>query len=107
MPEVHHTAAGLAFLRTDAAEESLYAVVGHFGGARREHRVGVPRRGYWREVLNTNSEHYGGTGAGNLGVRMAEDVPWDGCGQSILVTLPPVTVCVFHWRAETAGGPPR
>jgi hypothetical protein len=38
---------------------------------------------------------------------MAEDVPWDGCGQSLLVTLAPLTVCVFHWRAETAAGPAR
>ena len=97
----------LAFLRTDAAEESLYAVVGHFGGIRREQRVGVPRRGYWREVLNTNSEYYGGTGLGNEGGRATEEIPWDGCGQSLRVTLPPLTVCVFHWRAETAAGPAR
>jgi hypothetical protein len=37
----------------------------------------------------------------------AEEIPWDGCGQSLRVTLPPLTVCVFHWRAETAAGPAR
>jgi 1,4-alpha-glucan branching enzyme len=67
----------------------------------------VPRRGYWREVLNTNSEYYGGTGLGNEGGRATEEIPWDGCGQSLRVTLPPLTVCVFHWRAETAAGPAR
>ncbi|NBT27716.1 MAG: hypothetical protein EBT09_14500, partial [Actinobacteria bacterium] len=53
----------ISFLRQDASEKSFYAVVGHFGGAARELRLGVPRAGFWREVLNTNSEYYGGTGA--------------------------------------------
>jgi len=87
----------IAYVRCDESEGTLYAVVCHFGGAQRDHRVGVPRAGLWREVINTNSAYYGGTGVGNDGGRATEERPWDGLAQSIRVTLPPLTACVFKW----------
>jgi 1,4-alpha-glucan branching enzyme len=87
----------IAFLRTDAEEKTLLAVVGHFSGAQRSYRIGVPRRGLWREVLNSNSEFYGGNGLGNEGARHSEDVPCDGYSQSLLLTLPPTTTLIFKW----------
>jgi 1,4-alpha-glucan branching enzyme len=91
----------ISYLRTDAAEQVLFAVVCHFGGAQREHRIGVPRRGFWREVLNTNSEFYGGTGLGNDGGRNTEDREWDGFSHSIRVVLPPLSAFVFKWSGGT------
>jgi 1,4-alpha-glucan branching enzyme len=90
----------IAFLRSDAAEQALFAVVGHFGGATRDFRIGVPRQGHWREVINTNSEYYGGSGLGNDGGRTTEDLARDGFGQSIKVTLPPHTTFIFKWTAQ-------
>ncbi len=97
----HDTDANLiAFLRHDATEQALFAVVGHFGGASRDYRIGVPRHGYWREMINTNSTFYAGTGVGNDGGRNTEDVPRDGFSQSINVTLPPHTTFIFKWSAN-------
>jgi len=74
------------------------AVVGHFTPVVRDHyRVGVPYAGLWREILNTNSAHYGGSGLGNEGGRHTEPVPADGHPQSLLLTLPPHTVLFFKW----------
>jgi len=92
----------IAYVRCDEAEGTLYAVVCHFGGAQRDHRVGVPRAGFWREVINTNSAYYGGTGIGNDGGRATEERPWDGLAQSIQVTLAPLTACVFKWSPTPA-----
>ncbi|MCL2787628.1 MAG: alpha amylase C-terminal domain-containing protein [Micrococcales bacterium] len=39
-------------------------------------RLALPRGGEWLEILNTDSEHYGGSGVGNLGRVRAEDLPW-------------------------------
>jgi 1,4-alpha-glucan branching enzyme len=89
----------IAYLRTDAAEQVFFALVGHFTGATRTCRIGVPRRGWWREVINSNSEFYAGSGLGNEGGREAEDVPSDGYGQSINVTLSPFNTVVFKWQA--------
>ena len=89
----------IAFVRQDEAEKTFFAVVGHFGGAARDYRIGVPRHGFWREVLNTNSEYYGGTGVGNDGGRESECIERDGFGQSIAVKLPPHTTVIFKWTA--------
>jgi 1,4-alpha-glucan branching enzyme len=89
----------LAYLRSDPHEKTLLAAVCHFGGATRDYRIGVPRRGFWREVLNTNSEYYGGSGLGNDGGRNTEDVERDGFSQSMVVTLPPLTTTIFKWSS--------
>jgi 1,4-alpha-glucan branching enzyme len=92
----------VAFLRLDPSEQNLYLVIGHFTPAVREpYRVGVPRRGFWKEVLNTNSEFYGGSGLGNGGGKMSEDVAHDGHQQSINLVLPPLSTTVFKWTAQS------
>jgi 1,4-alpha-glucan branching enzyme len=91
----------LAYLRCDATEESLFAVVGHFTPvAREQYRIGVPRLGFWREVINTNSHFYGGNGLGNDGGRMAIDAPCDGQPHSLLLTLPPSSTTILKWSAR-------
>ncbi|MEY2879125.1 MAG: hypothetical protein RLZZ15_1505, partial [Verrucomicrobiota bacterium] len=89
----------LAYARSTPDERTILAIVGHFGGAQRTYRLGVPRGGFWREVINTNSEFYAGTGLGNDGGRPTEDVPRDGFAQSMVVTLPPLTTTIFKWSA--------
>jgi 1,4-alpha-glucan branching enzyme len=59
------------------------------------YRVGLPRPGCWREVLNTDAEFYGGSGVGNLGGVTAEAVPMHGQAYSAALTLPPLGVVVF------------
>ncbi|APR88210.1 1,4-alpha-glucan (glycogen) branching enzyme, GH-13-type [Minicystis rosea] len=56
------------------------------------YRFGVPRRCAYREVLNTDARDYGGSGMGNLGRVEVEDVPQHGHPQSIVLTLPPLSV---------------
>jgi 1,4-alpha-glucan branching enzyme len=54
-------------------------------------RVGVPRPGEYRERINTDSAHYGGSNVGTpLGAARSEDVPWQGRAQSVMLTLPPL-----------------
>ena len=60
----------------------------------------MPRAGFWREMLNSNSEYYGGSGEGNGGGLMAQDVPWDGYNQSLELLLPSMSTTVFKWRKE-------
>jgi 1,4-alpha-glucan branching enzyme len=91
----------IAWMRQDAFEQTLFVVVGHFTPViRRGYRVGVPRRGFWKEVINTNSQYYGGNGMGNDGGKMAEDFAADGFEQSLLITLPPMSTTLFKWTAE-------
>ncbi|HXU61225.1 MAG TPA: 1,4-alpha-glucan branching protein GlgB [Polyangia bacterium] len=57
---------------------------------RRDYRVGVPLRGTWRELLNTDATSFGGSGLGNLGAVTADDVPCHGRPASLRLTLPPL-----------------
>ncbi|MDF9832278.1 1,4-alpha-glucan branching enzyme [Ereboglobus sp. PH5-5] len=91
----------LSFQRMDAYGQDLFAVVGHFTPVvRKDYRMGVPRAGFWKEVLNTNSTYYGGNGLGNDGGRVSEPVPCDGHPQSIVLQLPPLSTTIFKWSAS-------
>jgi 1,4-alpha-glucan branching enzyme len=59
---------------------------------RPDYRLGLPRSGRWREVMNTDSSFYGGTDTGNLGGIEAEPVGWHEQPFSAEVTLPPLGV---------------
>jgi 1,4-alpha-glucan branching enzyme len=58
-------------------------------------RIGLPRGGAWREALNTDSAHYGGSNVGNLGRIEAERDPAMGRGWSASITLPPLAALVL------------
>jgi 1,4-alpha-glucan branching enzyme len=46
--------------------------------------------GTWREIVNTDAEHYGGTNVGNLGRIDADAGPLHGRSHSATITLPPL-----------------
>jgi 1,4-alpha-glucan branching enzyme len=77
--------------------------VGNYTPVKREgHRVGVPRAGWWRELINTDSEYYGGSGAGNGGGVTADPVPWDGFEYSLKIVAPPTSTTLFKWTESEA-----
>jgi 1,4-alpha-glucan branching enzyme len=56
------------------------------------YRVGLPKPGRWREVLNTDAATYGGSGVGNLGAVYAVPEPWNGKPASATIAVPPLGV---------------
>ena len=59
------------------------------------YRLGVPAGGYWREVLNSDSTLYGGSGLGNSGGVEAAPVPAHGRPCSLTIVLPPLAAVYF------------
>ncbi len=57
---------------------------------RYDYRIGVPLTGRWREIINTDSAHYGGSNLGNAGGVETQALPYHGYGQSISLLLPPL-----------------
>ena len=87
----------VSFLRLGAvAAESLLVVCNFTPVVREDYRLGVPRLGAWRELLNSDSEYYGGSNVGNHGVVEAEQVPFHGHAYSIRLTMPPLAAIVFE-----------
>ena len=69
---------------------------------RPSYRIGVPRAGFWAEVLNSDAADYGGSGVGNLGGVHSGDVACHGHAQSIVVTLSPLGIVVFKPQRDAA-----
>ena len=62
---------------------------------RYNYRLGVPESGFWREIINTDAETYGGGNVGNYGGVRSENVPWMAREHSILIHLPPLATVAF------------
>ncbi len=81
----------VSFCRFAADASDLVLCVANFTPVVREgYRVGVPRAGYYAELLNTDGVCYGGTDVGNSGGVMSEPIPWHGQPHSVLLTVPPL-----------------
>jgi 1,4-alpha-glucan branching enzyme len=61
----------------------------------RNYRLGVPRAGVWKELLNSDAPIYGGSAQGNFG--SVATVPFASQGQphSLLLTLPPLSAVLL------------
>jgi 1,4-alpha-glucan branching enzyme len=80
----------LSFIRWSADREPIVCLCNFSPVPRHDYRVGFPLAGNWAEVLNTDSELYGGSNVGNLGMITVEEITWDGQPASARVTLPPL-----------------
>jgi 1,4-alpha-glucan branching enzyme len=86
----------IAFQRRARNQDNAIVVICNFTPVvRDEYRVGVPRAGYYREILNTDSAYYWGSGAGNGGGINADPIPWNGKPWSISLRLPPLAASYF------------
>jgi len=63
---------------------------------RRGYRVGVPRPGRWREILNTDSALYGGSNMGNEGTIAVAANPAHGEQHSLELVLPPLATLLLR-----------
>jgi 1,4-alpha-glucan branching enzyme len=86
----------LSFMRKSRGGNEIIAAVFNFTPLpRHNYRVGVPRNGYWREILNSDSEAYGGAGFGNLGGTDTQQIPVHGQPHSLNLILPPLGAVFF------------
>ncbi|WP_045315524.1 1,4-alpha-glucan branching protein GlgB [Lentzea aerocolonigenes] len=79
----------LSFLRIGEDGSTLACVANFAGMPHHDYRVGLPSAGRWKELVNTDAAHYGGSGVGNMGGVEAEAKPWHGRPYSALLQLPP------------------
>ena len=86
----------LSCLRRATDSQDIIVAVCNFTPVMREsYRVGVPRPGYYREILNTDSNYYGGSDVGNSGGVQAEPIPWNDRPYSLNLRLPPLAAVYF------------
>jgi 1,4-alpha-glucan branching enzyme len=96
----------LSFIRRDKSGK-VFLCVGNFTPVpRMGYRVGVPADGYWREVLNSDGEKYGGGNWGNMGGLRAGYERMHGRDWSLSLTLPALAFSVFEqsqdqWQGQS------
>jgi 1,4-alpha-glucan branching enzyme len=94
-----------SFMRKPKAGPPVIFVVNATPVVRSGYRVGVNSPGFYKEILNSDAGEYAGSNVGNLGGRHAEEIGWQDRPFSILIDLPPLSVCAFKLQvAESAGG---
>jgi 1,4-alpha-glucan branching enzyme len=91
-----HENSVLSFVRQSPDRKSVLLVVLNLTPVLRTHyRVGLPEAGFWKEVLNSDSERYGGGNRGNMGGVSAEEHRMHNQPYSASLALPPASVVVF------------
>ncbi len=91
----------ISFLRKGRAGDDMVLVACNFTPITRfNYKVGVPRGGFWKELLNGDAKEYGGSGHGNLGGIEAVPVSFHGRPYSLDMTLPPLATVFFKSEAD-------
>ena len=112
--EQDHSWAGFCWIDADNRDQSVLSyrriakdgrevvVILNFTPVQRKNfRVGLPHRGIWQEVFNSDGEAFGGSGAANAGDIRTEDVEMHGLPQSAVLTLPPMSAIFLTCRRKT------
>jgi len=90
----------IAFLRKSVGGTPLLVVCNFTPVPRANFLIGVPARGIWREIINTDAQDYGGSGWGNLGGVESVPVGSHGRIESVNLNLPPLSTLVLRWEAR-------
>jgi 1,4-alpha-glucan branching enzyme len=100
---------GFSWIQCDDWQNSVYAYIRYAKNRsdfavvllnftpvpRDDYRVGVPKAGYYTEILNSDADIYGGGNIGNMGGVYSEPVTAHGHPQSISLRLPPLGILVL------------
>jgi 1,4-alpha-glucan branching enzyme len=99
-----HENSVMSFVRQDASFKNQVAVVLNLTPVPRyRYRVGLPRIGKWREILNSDAKAYGGSNVGNMGGVVATQHKCHNQQFSAELTLPPLSIMAFKPEETTTG----
>lgn len=96
-----HENSVISYQRKGETKESLLIIVCNFTPEVRWHyHVGVPYRGKWKEVFNSDNSKYSGSGVLNEGLMMTSPVKYHGRDFSISLNLPPLGISILKLERE-------
>lgn len=92
----------IAFRRIDKSGDELIAVCNFTNVTRTDYKIGVPEKGTYRVVLNTDSEEFGGSGVKIQKTYSSKPIPMHSMEQSISLTLPGLSVIYLKKQGKKA-----
>ena len=81
----------IAFRRIDEKGKEIIVVCNFTNVERRDYRIGIPKKGAYKIVFNSDDVEFGGEGKGNKGKLKTESINMHGFEQSISLDLPPMS----------------
>jgi 1,4-alpha-glucan branching enzyme len=93
-----HANSVFAYERRASDAPPVIVIVNMTPVSRHDYRIGVPRAGTWREILNTDSESYGGSNLGNMTQVSTASHATHGHAQSLSLLLPPLAALVLTFE---------
>ena len=91
----------LSFIRRGRSNSDIILIACNFTPVPRpNYKVGAPRGGFWREILNSDAKEYGGSGQGNMGGVEAAPISLHGRPFLLTLTLPPLAVVYLKSEAK-------
>ena len=107
--QVDFDATGFRWIEADDADYSVYSYIRVAADSddfllvvmnctpvvRDDYRIGVPEPGFYRELLNSDAEIYGGSNIGNLGGMQSEAMASHGQPHSIRLRLAPLAILIL------------
>jgi len=98
-----HENSVMIFMRKGKQREDALMVVCNFTPETRQlYRIGVPYRGTWTEIFNSDNVKYWGSGVLNPGLLYTTPVKYHNRDYSVSITLPPLGISILKLKEEMA-----
>lgn len=94
----------IAFVRTDEAGEKIVAVCNFTKVERPIYKIGVPEKGTYEIIFNSDSEKFGGSGEKIKKSYKTMDEPYGEFAQSIDLKLPPLSTIYLKLKTQKETG---
>lgn len=65
-----------------------------------EREIGVPYKGIYTEIFNSDDKKFGGSGVGNRRAKKSVKKKTDGREDSLKIKIPPMAMIVFKWDKQ-------
>lgn len=90
----------VVFLRKTEKPEDTLLVVCNFTPVVYEREIGVPYKGIYTEIFNSDDKKFGGSGVGNRRSKKSVKKKMDGRENSLKIKIPPMAMIVFKWDKQ-------
>ncbi len=86
--------------KTDKIEDTIVIVANFTPVPRTLHTIGVPYKGAYEEIFNSDDSIYGGSGLVNPNIMITKDGEWDGKKQKIQLIVPPLGIVILKYTKQ-------
>ena len=95
----------VSFVRkAEDSNDFIIAICNFTPEVRHNYRIGVPSKGNYVEVFNSDDEAFGGSGVKNANEIASVDIPWHNREQSITLTIPPLATVYLRLNGQSGAG---